>query len=121
MGRGRDDLSDCLLLLAGQHGKSTTRDALTAGLPLQGPLTPALFARAAERAGFLARVAETPLTSLNPALLPAILLLRDERACVVYAVDRERGTASVAFPELGSGEQGVDTPLAELEPRYLGQ
>lgn len=119
--RGRDDLSACLLLLASQHGTTTTRDALTAGLPLDGALTPALFARAAERIGFVARVAETPLRDLNLPLLPAVLLLQDQHACVIYSTDLGAGTASVVFPELGSVDQRVDVALGELEQRYLGQ
>src|ERR1044071_6649212 len=119
--RGRDDLSTCLLLLASQHGTTTTKDALTAGLPLQGALTPALFSRAAERIGFIARVAETPLQALNPALLPAVALLRDEHACIVYSVDAKAGSASVAFPELGSADQQVYIALEDLDQRYLGQ
>lgn len=119
--QGRDDLAACLLLLASQHGSATTRDALTAGLPLDGTLTPALFARAAERVGFTARVVATPLGALNPALLPAILLLHGQHACIVHAVDLEAGTASVVFPELGSADQQVKLSLEELERRYLGQ
>jgi ATP-binding cassette subfamily C protein LapB len=119
--RGRDDLLSCLLLLAGEGGTATTRDALTSGLPLDGALTPALFPRAAERIGFTARVIETPIAGLNPALLPAVLLLRDEHACIIYSVDPEARTASVVFPELGSVDQRVHLALDELEPRYLGQ
>lgn len=119
--RGRDDLTACLLLLAGEHGSATTRDALTAGLPVDGALTPALFSRAAERIGFTARIAETSISDLNTALFPAILLLRDDRACVVYTVDQEARSASVVYPELGTTDQRVQLPLEDLEERYLGQ
>jgi ATP-binding cassette subfamily C protein LapB len=122
MERGvRDDLSACLLLLASENGTTTTRDALTAGLPIEGSLTPALFSRAADRIGFIARVAETPLADLNPALLPAVLLLQGEHACIVYSIDAGAGAASVVFPELGSADQRVEIALADLEQRYLGQ
>lgn len=117
----RDDLADCLLLLAAEHGTATTRDALVAGLPLDGSLTPALFARAAERIGFGARVVGARIGELNGALLPAVLLLKDEHACVLYAVDPDEGTAAVAFPELGAADRRVHIPLAQLEQRYLGQ
>lgn len=118
---GRDDLAACLLLLASQHGTSTTRDALTAGLPLDGALTPALFHRAAERIGFAARVVETGLKGLNTALLPAVLLLRDARACLILSVDLKDGTVSVLFPELGSMDTPIALSLEDLEQRYSGQ
>lgn len=119
--QGRDDLAACLLVLASEHGTTTTRDALTAGLPIERALTPAIFARAAERVGFAARVTEAAIAGLNPALLPAVLLLRDDRACLVYAVDAAAGTASVVFPELGAADRRIDVPLEELATRYLGQ
>jgi ATP-binding cassette subfamily C protein LapB len=80
-----------------------------------------LFPRAAERIGFVARVAEVALGDLNAALLPAVLLLRDEHACVIYSLDPEASTASVVFPELGTVDRRVDVSLAELDGRYLGQ
>ncbi|WP_114953920.1 type I secretion system permease/ATPase [Sphingosinicella terrae] len=118
--RGRDDLVECLLLLAAEHGVTSTRDALTSGLPVEGSLTPALFPRAAERVGFTARLAETPIRDLNPALLPAVALLQDEHACIIHSVDPEAGTASIVFPELGSADRPVPLALEELEARYLG-
>ena len=45
-----DSLLGCLLLACRTHQIATTKDALTAGLPLRnGKMTPALFKRAAER------------------------------------------------------------------------
>ena len=117
----KDDLVDCLLLLVAEFGRTTTRDALVSGLPVDGRLTPDLFARAADRIGFSARVVDTPVTAINAALMPAILLLEDRSSCLIYGVDKDAGTASVVFPELGSTDQRIDVPLAELEPRYLGQ
>ncbi len=119
--RGRDDLAACLLLVAGQNGIATTRDALVAGLPIDRALTPALFPRAAERVGLSARLSEVPLRELNPVLLPAIVLLRGEKACVVYSIDTEAETASVVLPELGSADERIRLSLADLERRYLGQ
>lgn len=117
----RDDLTACLLLLANRHGTTTTRDALIAGLPLEGALTPALFGRAAERIGFASRVVAAGPDELNPALLPAILLLQDNRACILHGIDGQAGTASVVFPELGSAGQPVSLSLEELRSRHVGQ
>jgi ATP-binding cassette subfamily C protein LapB len=117
----RDDLTACLLMLASQHGTTTTRDALVAGLPVDGELTPDLFPRAAQRIGFTARVVATPLGEINAALLPAVLLLDDRRACILHGVNAEAGTVSVVFPELGAIDNRIDVPAAEIAQRYLGQ
>lgn len=117
----RDDLTACLLMLASQHGTTTTRDALVAGLPVDGELTPDLFPRAAQRIGFAARVVATSLGEINAALLPAVLLLDGKRACVLHSVDADAGTVSVVFPELGAMDNRIDVPAAEIAQHYLGQ
>jgi ATP-binding cassette, subfamily C, bacterial LapB len=48
----KDPLADALLFLAAHHGRAISREALLSNLPiLDGRLTPALFGRAARRAG----------------------------------------------------------------------
>lgn len=116
----RDDaLLGCLLLLARTHGETLTADGAVAGLPLEGGrLTPSLFERAAARAGLTSRVVSRPLRDLQPALLPAIVLLQDERACVVLAWSEDRQSLKVAYPELADAP--VDVPLDVLQAQYLG-
>jgi len=60
----------------------------------------------------------SPLTQLKDALLPAVVLLRDERACVLLGFNQDRTQARVVYPELADAP--VDVPLAELEADYLG-
>jgi len=116
----RDDaLLACLLLVARTHGESLTADGAVAGLPLEGGrLTPSLFERAAARAGLSSRVVARPLRDLQPALLPAIVLLQDERACVVLAWSDDRSHLKVAYPELADAP--VDVPLDALQAQYMG-
>ncbi len=112
-----DPLSQCLLWLAREQGQPRTRDALTEGLPLkQGQLTPALLPRAAERAGMRARLLRQPLARLNGRWLPCILLLKDNRACVLTRLDADQ--VRVRVPELGMEEQSLT--LAELQEDYAG-
>ena len=55
--RGTDPLLGCLLAVAQAHGQSVTPDGVLAGLPLEGGrLSPALFERAALRAGLSSRI-----------------------------------------------------------------
>ncbi len=88
---GVDELLVCLQIVARTHGEVATRDALMAGLPAEhARLTPGLFARAALRAHLSSQLVKTPLDRLNDALLPAVALLQDGRACVVVALNEAR-------------------------------
>ena len=116
---GADTLLDCLLVVARAHGRALTPDAVLAGLPLErGRLTPALFERAARRAGLASRIVRQPLARVEPALLPAVLLLAEGKACVLMAVDTEAGSCELVFPELG--ESAVVLTLAEIGARHGG-
>ncbi len=114
-----DPLVQCLLALCKFHGDGSTPEALTAGLPLQdGKLTPSLFSRAASRAGLSSKVIHVPLAEIERNLLPAILLLEDERACILQSLDAQSGEASVIHPDLN--EALVTISMEELGERYSG-
>ncbi|KHJ50233.1 type I secretion system permease/ATPase [Halomonas sp. NyZ770] len=114
-----DELLECLKAIASFHQHEVSAEALRAGLPLeQGKLTPSVFGRAASRAGLTARIVKSRLSALNPALLPAVLLLEPGRACVLLAIDLKQQKARVLFPELAESE--VEIPLAELHAGYSG-
>lgn len=114
-----DELLSCLVIVARVHGEAITPDALMAGLPVdRHRLTPSLFARAARRAHLSSQLVHTPLTRLKDALLPAIVLLQGERACVVLGFNDDRSQAHVVYPELGDSPGYL--PLAELEKDYAG-
>lgn len=113
-----DPLLDCLLAVARIHGASTSREALSAGLPLvDNQLTPSLLPRAAARAGLAARVVRRPLDAVRKGLLPAILLLHDQQACVLLEWTDE-GKARVRFPE--TGESAELLTHDELAAQYSG-
>lgn len=115
-----DSLLECLILLARAHGGGLTRDGALAGLPVDSAgLTPTLFSRAARRAGLSSRIAQSPLARLNDALLPAILLLKGNRACVLVGWRQDRSAATVIFPELG--DAAVEMPVEDLAERYVGR
>ncbi|HSP56869.1 MAG TPA: ABC transporter transmembrane domain-containing protein, partial [Halomonas sp.] len=116
----RDELLECLQTVALAHDHQVTAESLTAGLPLEeGKLTPAVFPRAASRAGMTARIVKSRLVQLNPALFPAVLLLEPGRACVLLALDLKARCARVIFPELGEAETEVS--LDGLQSSYGGQ
>lgn len=115
-----DELLDSLVFLSKFHGIPNSREALVAGLPMpEGRLSPLLFPRAAERAGFTARQQGMALEQISELLLPCVLLLSGGRACVLLTLEREQQEAEIVLPASGNGQQRV--PLAQLASDYSGQ
>jgi ATP-binding cassette subfamily C protein LapB len=113
-----DPLLDSLAALTRIHGRPWTHEALAAGLPLvEQRLTPSLLPRAAHRAGFTARIVRQPLTAVRSKLLPAILLLRKQRACLLLEW-LDDGRARVRFPEAGESETTLTRD--EIEAQFDG-
>lgn len=111
-----DPLLACLEEVAASHGMAVNRDAVLAGLPLEGGrLTPGLLLRAAHRAGFRARLVERPIHRLPKSVLPAIVILDGNRAGILSPQGRN-GSVSFRLP----GENQPDQPQAELKKRYSG-
>ena len=116
---GIDELLACLMIVARAHGEVPSRDALMAGLPAeQGRLTPSLFGRAARRAHLSSQLIRSPLVQLKDDLLPAIVLLHDERACVLLGFNADRSQVRVLYPDLDDAP--VDVTVAKLSDDYLG-
>lgn len=114
-----DGLLECLLLLCKVYQVSTTQDALVAGLPIQGGrLTPALFKRAAARAHLTSKIHKTALTEISSELLPVIVMLKDEQACLLLGWDEVRRNARLVMPDLGNAE--ISMPVADLQEHYAG-
>lgn len=112
-------LLKALLALCQFHGREVHPEALINGLPLtQGRLSPSVFARAASRARFSSRILKRALPQMNKALLPAILLLRDEKVCVLLRMDLARNQAEVIYPELE--QAAVTVSLEDLARDYSG-
>jgi ATP-binding cassette subfamily C protein LapB len=112
-----DPLLDCLVELTRIYARPSTRSALTTGLPIgKLGLTPSLFNRAATRAGLASKVVKIGLIAMQPALLPCILILDNNRACVLLSINVAENNASVLFPETGQG--AVTIGMHELEAQY---
>ncbi|MEW6691088.1 MAG: ABC transporter transmembrane domain-containing protein, partial [Pseudomonadota bacterium] len=114
---GGDPLALALAHVARLLGQDASAESLSAGLPLEnGRLTLKLVARAAERAGLVARVRRCPLAEIPALALPVVLLLEDREACVL--LERAGNEARVAL----AGANGIErrVPLAELAARHSG-
>jgi len=113
-----DPLLDSVIAIAKIYGITTTLEALSAGLPLEGNrITPDLLPRAAGRAGLTAKLARRKLDLLRPGLLPVVLLLKENQACVLLEW-LPSGEARVRFPE--NGESSDVLTREELENLYAG-
>ncbi|TXS89565.1 type I secretion system permease/ATPase [Parahaliea maris] len=115
-----DSLLQCLLALCRYHGSASTAEALSGGLPLvNGRLTPSLFERAASRVGLVSRIVERTVGAIETELLPAVLLLENDRACLLLEWDAAGDTAKVIYPDLN--EAAVDVPGERLRQQDTGR
>ena len=113
-----DPLLACLVYLTKHFGRPRSAMTLLSGLPLTGArLTPELFLRAAENAGFAARVVSRGLDEIHPWTLPAVLVLHDGDALVLQDCSAE-GDCRVILPAAGGGESTL--ARAQLEEIYSG-
>lgn len=112
-----DPLLACLSLMTGLLQRPKSPESLTAGLPVgNARLEPDLAVRAAENAGFTARVSRRArLHDIPDATLPCILLLTSGDAVILLS--RSGQTARVLLPE--GGEAG-ERSLPDLEREYAG-
>ena len=115
-----DPLMECLAMLAGEFGRRVTAVALASGLPVptHGLVTPAVFVRAADRAGLTAKMVRRPARSLAMAPnLPCILLLKGDQACILRRMVNKK-TVEVSFPE--TPDETMEMSLDDLEAQYAG-
>ena len=113
-----DALLSAFSLLLQSYGVTKSEEALVSGLPLKGAVTPDLLVRIAEANGCKASYKNRGLTQISELLLPVLLVLKDQQACVLLKrVDDKR--AVVLMPDTGMQEVVVN--LAELRDDYAGQ
>lgn len=124
-----DPLLVSLSIFTKRYGKSFSVEALTADLPVApGKETAemfsinnpkAIFSRASARAGFKSKLIQRPLQSISPLVLPVILILKEQNACILEKIDLDNNKAFIIIPEDEEGvEQWIDLKL--LEEQYLG-
>ena len=114
-----DPLLDCLVEVCRLHGQAASRASLSASLPLpQGRLTLELTERAAARAGMSTKLQRVALDRLESISLPVILILKDNRACVLIGWEPGGEMARLLLPETGQGSASLSRE--ELAQRYTG-
>lgn len=107
-----DPLLDSLVILTKLAHHPFSADALRAGLPLiDNCLTPELFHRAAKRAGFKTQVVRRPLHKVPTIVLPVVLILKDNQACVLESLDIKTNKATIIQPVAGEAAH-IDRSLS---------
>lgn len=108
-----DSLLECLVFLTAHYGRAKSARALTSGLAYDGKnMRPQLFTEAAQRLGLKAQtVKKTKIEDVSEAVLPVVLILKDEKACVLLSADE------IYDPQTGKKTK-ADT--AQLQKDFTG-
>ncbi len=124
----KDPLLACLVIFTKLHNKPYSAEALTIGLPVENGLdsvelfslegSKALFSRAAKRAGFASTLVKKELKDISPLVLPCILILKGQKACILDSFNEDKTKAKIIYPEIEQGENWVDIDVLKRE--YLG-
>lgn len=123
-----DPLMQCLVILTKLNHTPTSAEVLASGLPFEPGSekqrlfnidnAKANFSRAAAKAGFVSQLQRRTLSEIPSLVLPAILTLKEDNACVLLELNSEDKTAQVILPSLD--EAPVQVTFEKLEEEYLG-
>lgn len=123
-----DPLLLCLVALTKLDKKPASAESLVEGLPFDPTeekqklfslkSSHSIFSRAAERAGFSSKIQQRPITSIPGVVLPVILILKNDNACVLTEIFFEERRATVIIPTVDENPQSIS--LDTLEQDYLG-
>ncbi|WP_024954691.1 type I secretion system permease/ATPase [Sulfurospirillum arcachonense] len=123
-----DPLLQCLVIITRLNNQPFTAESLIDGLPTaKGEASPELFSldkpksgfsRAAKRAGFSSKLVQRDLKEISSLVLPCILILKDNKACILDEFDMEKKYAKIILPDYEEAEIWVN--IDELNEEYLG-
>ena len=115
----KSPLLDCLVIYTKLNRQPYSKEALIAGLPIDSDsISPEIFKRAAARAKLDANFKERKLEEISNLVLPCILILSNNQACIVENIDLDNNHAEIILPDAPDGVKTV--PLDKLEEEYLG-
>lgn len=118
-GQSIDPLLSCLVFLTSHFGHAKSAQAITAGLAYdERNMGPNLFCEAAEKAGLKAKIVHRDkIKKILKPVLPSVLILKDNQACVLMKVKGNEHEAVIWSPETGA-ERGVK--MTDLKQAYTG-
>jgi len=118
-GQAVDPLLSCLVFLSEYFGHAKSAQAITAGLAYDDKnMGPNLFCEAAEKIGFKTRIVFREfLKKIPSAVMPVVLILDHDQACVLLSLNFEAHEAVIWSPETGAQRS---IRLTDLKQSYKG-
>lgn len=118
-GQKIDPLLSCLVFLTSFFGHAKSAQAITAGLAYdEHNMGPNLFCEAAEKNGLKAKIVHRDrIKKILAPVLPAVLILHDNQACVLLKLKGDDHEAVIWSPETGA-ERNVK--MTDLKQAYTG-
>ena len=111
-----DTLLESLLFLSKYYERPASKESLTAGLPIHNTvMTPSMFNLAAKKIGLITKPVKRELKKLDNLTLPIVMLLDDNKSCIILEIDHKEEKALTIFPDVNLGE--IWTSFAELSQK----
>jgi len=121
-------LINALISMVDMYNLDISRESILSGLPVdsqkpklfdQDPKNArSLFTRAAEKAGFKSSLEKKSLRKISHEVFPCILLLEEDRSCILLDFDKDMKYAQVLISGKIKHEGWVS--IEELEQEYIG-
>ena len=103
-----DTLLESLLFLSKFHKRASSKESLIAGLAIHNSLmTPSMFKTAAKKIGLITKAVSRKIEEIDNKVLPAVIILEDNKACVVLNIDKKDKIVTLIMPHLNEGETHI--------------
>ncbi len=113
-----DTLLESLLFLSKYHKRTASAESLIAGLAIYDSLmTPSMFEKSAKRIGLITKPVKRKLNEIDNLVLPAVLLLQNNKACILIELNPKENQAKLIMPHVAAGSQ-ITMGIDELEKIY---
>lgn len=97
--RRTDTYLECLVFLTKFHNKTVSKDSLVYGLKGNNDvLNLKSFLKSSSRIGLISKIQTRKLEEISQLSLPALLILNDNRSCILLELDFENNKAKVILP-----------------------
>lgn len=114
-----DTLLESLLFLSKFHKRTASAESLIAGLAIHNTLmTPSMFQKSAKKIGLIVKAVNRKLNDIDNKALPAVMILNNNKACVILNIDISKDQVTLIMPHVSSGE--LNLSLEEVQKLYTG-
>ena len=115
-----DSLLASLFFLAKYFKRTTSKATLVSGFALdKKSMSVKNFVESSKRIGLVSKVVHRKIEEISRFALPSVLILKDNKACILLDFDLKTGEAKVILPEVSEGETIIT--LQSLTEMYTGE